>query len=209
MTIIAAEPVTYRTIDSPIGPLTLAGRDHSLSRLVIDGQRREPDRRGWQVDDTAFADVVAQLDAYFTGKSTRFDVELSLAGTHFQRRVWQAVQSIPYGQTRSYAWVAHQIGSPGASRAVGVAVGRNPVPIIVACHRVVGAGNALTGYVGGLDCKRALLALEVGCHGAWRAPRNAHQINAISDIPTRSTGHSIPATADMTPGHSGASTPSS
>jgi methylated-DNA-[protein]-cysteine S-methyltransferase len=162
MTTIAAEPVTYRTIHSPVGPLTLAGVGSTLSRLVIDGQRREPDRRGWQVDDTAFPDVAAQLDAYFNGNLTRFDVELSLAGTDFQRRVWDAVQSIPHGETRSYAWVADQIGSPGASRAVGVAVGRNPVPIIVACHRVIGAAGALTGYVGGMDCKKALLALEVG-----------------------------------------------
>lgn len=161
MTTIAAEPVTYRTIDSPIGQLTLAGLGTSLSRLVFAGQRREPDRRGWQIDDTNFPDAVAQLDAYFAGKLTRFDIELCLVGTDFQRRVWQAVQSIPYGQTRSYAWVAEQIGSPRASRAVGVAVGRNPVPIIVACHRVVGAAGALTGYVGGTDCKKALLALEV------------------------------------------------
>lgn len=160
MTTIAAEAVTCRTIDSPIGPLTLAGVDNALRRLVIAGQRREPDRCGWRVDDTAFADAVAQLDAYFSRKLTRIDVELCLAGTDFQRRVWQAVQSIPHGQTRSYAWVAERIGSPGASRAVGMAVGRNPVPIIVACHRVIGAAGALTGYVGGMECKKALLALE-------------------------------------------------
>ena len=162
MTTIAAEHVTCRTIDSPVGPLTIAGRGATVTRLVIAGQRREPDRRGWEVDDTAFAGAVAQLDAYFAGKRTRFDVDVCLAGTDFQRRVWESVQSIPYGQTRSYAWVAEQIGAPGASRAVGTAVGRNPVPIIVACHRVIGAAGALTGYVGGMDCKRALLALEIG-----------------------------------------------
>lgn len=151
---------TCRTIDSPIGPLTLAGVGTTLTRLVIAGQRREPDRRGWEADEQAFADAVAQLHAYFDGELTEFDVDVDVAGTEFQRRVWTAVQSIPYGQTRSYAEVAAQTGSPGASRAVGLAVGRNPVPIIVACHRVVGSAGNLTGYVGGMDRKRVLLAGE-------------------------------------------------
>lgn len=158
---IAAAALTCRTIDSPIGPLTLAGVGGILTRLVISGQRREPDRGGWEVDDSAFPEAVAQLGGYFEGARTDFDVELRLEGTEFQRRVWAAVQSIPYGQTRSYAYIADRIGSPGASRAVGSAVGRNPVPVIVACHRVVGSAGSPTGYVGGIDRKAALLAHEI------------------------------------------------
>lgn len=158
----AVQVLTCRTIDSPIGPLTLAGVGATLTRLVIAGQRREPDHRRWEPDGQAFGDAVAQLHAYFGGDLTAFDLDVNLAGTEFQRRVWAGVQSIPYGQTRSYAQVAAQIGSPGACRAVGLAVGRNPVPIIVACHRVVGSAGNLTGYVGGMDRKRTLLARETG-----------------------------------------------
>jgi methylated-DNA-[protein]-cysteine S-methyltransferase len=166
----AIQNLTYRTIDSPIGPVTLAGRGRTLIRLVLAGQRAETDGWGCQglqgfdgsdgFDVDAFPDAVAQLDAYFDGSLTRFDVDVQLAGTDFQRRVWAGAQAIPYGQTRSYAQIAAQIGSPGASRAVGVALGRNPVPIIVACHRVIGSAGALTGYAGGIECKKALLAHE-------------------------------------------------
>lgn len=152
--------LTCRTIDSPIGRLTLAGTGSTLTRLVIAGQRHQPDQSGWNVDQQAFPDVVAQISAYFDGVLTRFEVDTRLDGTVFQRRVWEAVQSIPYGQTRSYAHIAEQIGAPGAVRAVGAAVGRNPVPVIVACHRVVGSTGTLTGYVGGVDRKKALLARE-------------------------------------------------
>ena len=161
MTTTAARTLTYRNIASPVGELTLVGFGSTLTRLVIAGQRREPDRSSWDADDHAFGESVAALRAYFDGELTHFAVELHLDGTEFQRRVWTAVQSIPYGQTRSYAQIAQQIGSPGASRAVGVAVGRNPVPIIVGCHRVIGSDGGLTGYVGGLYRKRALLAREI------------------------------------------------
>ena len=157
----AAQRLTYRTIDSPVGRLTLAGNGTTLTRLVIQGQRHQPDRSSWHVDHRAFPEAVAQLRAYFDGELTHFDVEIHLAGTDFQQRVWDVVQLIPYGQTGSYAQIAEQIGAPGASRAVGVAVGRNPIPIIVGCHRVIGASGGLTGYVGGIDCKRSLLAREV------------------------------------------------
>lgn len=157
----SAQSLTYRTIDSPVGELTLAGTGGVLTRLVIRGQRHEPDRSGWREDDGAFGDAAAQLRSYFDGDLTRFDVEIRMAGTDFQRRVWDVVGCIPYGQTRSYAEIAHQIGARGASRAVGVAVGRNPIPIIVGCHRVIGSGGALTGYVGGVECKRSLLAREI------------------------------------------------
>ena len=162
----ALHAMTYRTIESPFGPMTLAGSGSTLMRLVIAGQRREPDCSDWHhADEQAFPDVAAQLCAYFGGETTEFDVELCLVGTDFQHRVWAAVQSIPYGQTRSYAQIAEQVGSPRASRAVGFAVGRNPVPIIVPCHRVVGAAGRLTGYVGGIDRKKALLRLEAGVSG--------------------------------------------
>ena len=151
----------YRIVDSPVGPLTLAGVDGVLHHLRMTGQTHEPDRSGWQpAADGAFADVAEQLSAYIAGELTGFDVALSLAGTDFQRRVWAALRTIPYGETRSYGQIAAQLGAPGASRAVGLANGRNPIGIIVPCHRVIGAGGAMTGYGGGLDRKRLLLALE-------------------------------------------------
>src|ERR1700747_3752943 len=152
--------IVFRTIDNPVGLLTLAGRDGTLAHLRMIGQTHEPSRAGWERDDDAFTDVVEQLGGYFAGELTTFDVELVLAGTQFQRRVWAALQTIPYGQTRSYGEIAAQIGAPSASRAVGLANGRNPIGIIVPCHRVIGASGSLTGYGGGLDRKRALLELE-------------------------------------------------
>ena len=153
--------VHYRTVPSPVGPLTLAGVGSTLMHLRMADQTHEPDRSGWEPDPGAFGDVAAQLEEYFTGARTEFDVETELIGTEFQRRVWSALQTIPYGQTRSYGEIAEQVGSPGASRAVGLANGRNPVAIIVPCHRVIGAAGAMTGYGGGLERKRTLLDLEV------------------------------------------------
>ncbi|MGW4100237.1 MULTISPECIES: methylated-DNA--[protein]-cysteine S-methyltransferase [unclassified Mycobacterium] len=150
----------YRTMDSPVGLLTLAGRDGKLMHLRMVDQTYEPSREGWDADDTAFSDAVDQLSAYFAGDRTEFDLELDMVGTQFQRRVWEALQTIPYGETCSYGEIARQIGSPSASRAVGLANGHNPIGIIVPCHRVIGANGSLTGYGGGLDRKRALLELE-------------------------------------------------
>jgi len=152
--------IHYRTIDSPIGPLALAGRGRVLTNLRMVHQTHEPNRTGWVPDDRAFPEVVDQLGAYFAGKRTDFDLELGLAGSEFQRRVWRALLTIPYGETRSYGQVAEQIGASGAARAVGLANGRNPIAIIVPCHRVIGASGSLTGYGGGLDRKRSLLELE-------------------------------------------------
>ncbi|EKF25711.1 methylated-DNA-[]-cysteine S-methyltransferase family protein [Mycolicibacterium hassiacum DSM 44199] len=149
-------------IDSPIGPLTLAGVDGRLRHLRMVDQTHEPSREHWQPDDTVFPDVVDQLDAYFAGDLKEFDVALDLVGTAFQRKVWAALLTIPYGETRSYGEIARQIGSPGASRAVGLANGHNPVAIIVPCHRVIGANGGLTGYGGGLERKRMLLDMEKG-----------------------------------------------
>jgi len=150
----------YRCVPSPVGPLTLAGEAATLTHLLMADQRHGPDRSGWKYDAGAFGDVAEQLDAYFAGALTDFDVEVRLLGTEFQRRVWAALRKIPYGQTRSYGQIAEEIGAPGASRAVGAANGRNPVAIIVPCHRVIGADGAMTGYAGGLDRKRTLLDLE-------------------------------------------------
>ena len=123
-------------------------------------QTYEPCHNGWEPDDTAFPEAVDQLESYFAGELFDFDLDLDLVGTKFQRSVWAALLTIPYGETRSYREIAVQIGAPGASRAVGLANGHNPIGIIVPCHRVIGANGSLTGYGGGLDRKRALLALE-------------------------------------------------
>jgi methylated-DNA-[protein]-cysteine S-methyltransferase len=152
----------YRTIDSPIGPLTLAGHDDVLTNLRMEDQTHEPRRDGWSLDERAFPKVVDQLAAYFAGELTEFDVTLDLQGTAFQRRVWSALLEIPYGRTESYGEVARRVGEPSAFRAVGTANGRNPVAIIVPCHRVIGASGTLVGYGGGLDRKRTLLELERG-----------------------------------------------
>jgi methylated-DNA-[protein]-cysteine S-methyltransferase len=150
----------YRTIDSPIGPLTLAGRGPVLTNLRMVDQTYEPSRSHWSLDPGAFSAAVDQLDAYFAGELTDFDLELDLRGTDFQQRVWKALLTVPYGETRSYGEIAEQIGAPGSARAVGLANGRNPIAIIVPCHRVIGANGSLTGYGGGLERKQALLELE-------------------------------------------------
>jgi methylated-DNA-[protein]-cysteine S-methyltransferase len=152
--------IQFRTVDSPVGLLTLAGRDGRLMHLRMVDQTYEPSHDGWQRDGAAFPDAVEQLESYFAGELFDFDLNLDLVGTSFQRNVWQALLTIPYGETRSYGEIASQIGSPSASRAVGLANGHNPIGIIVPCHRVIGSNGSLTGYGGGLDRKRALLALE-------------------------------------------------
>jgi methylated-DNA-[protein]-cysteine S-methyltransferase len=152
---------TYRTIDSPVGVLTLAGRDGVLTNLRMDDQAHAPaDQPDWEPDDAAFDAVAEQLGAYFAGELTDFDVDLRLQGTPFQQQVWAALREIPYGETWSYGELADHIGKPGAARAVGLANGRNPVGIIVPCHRVIGADGSLTGYGGGLPRKQVLLQLE-------------------------------------------------
>jgi methylated-DNA-[protein]-cysteine S-methyltransferase len=152
--------IQYRTIDSPIGLLTLAGCGSVLSNLRMVDQTYEPSRTDWSPDQQAFDKAVEQLRAYFAGELTAFDLDLDLQGTEFQRRVWRALLTIPYGETRSYGEIAAQIGAPGAARAVGLANGHNPIAIIVPCHRVIGANGSLTGFGGGLGRKRTLLDLE-------------------------------------------------
>ncbi|MFG2309996.1 methylated-DNA--[protein]-cysteine S-methyltransferase [Streptomyces sp. NPDC048566] len=153
----------HHVIDSPYGPLTLVADDGVLAGLYMAGQRHRPAQETFgERDDTILGEVTEQLDAYFAGESRRFTVPLRLTGTPFQRAVWKQLQAIPYGRTRTYGELAEALGNPGASRAVGLANGRNPVGIIVPCHRVVGADGALTGYGGGLDRKQRLLDFESG-----------------------------------------------
>jgi methylated-DNA-[protein]-cysteine S-methyltransferase len=151
----------YRTMRSPVGTLTLAGNTATLRHLNMTEQNHPPaDADRWKKDAKAFGDVVNQLEAYFAGDLRKFTVDYELEGTDFQRRVWGALEKIPYGQTRSYGEVAVAINRDGAQRAVGLANGRNPVAIIVPCHRVIGASGRLVGYGGGLDRKVRLLELE-------------------------------------------------
>ncbi len=155
--------ITYSEIDSPIGPLLLYGTSRGLSGVEMTKQRHfEGKQSHWKRDDTRWRDAAKQLREYFQGKRQDFDVPLDLAGTDFQRKVWSALQKIPYGRTASYADIARRIRNPKAMRAVGLANGRNPVAIIVPCHRVIGADGSLTGYGGGLERKRTLLDLESG-----------------------------------------------
>jgi methylated-DNA-[protein]-cysteine S-methyltransferase len=167
---ISASQRSHAVIDSPIGPLTLIVRDGRLTGVHMEVTRYEPDAAalGEAVPcdaDPVLAAAASQLDAYFSGELTSFDLPLDLEGTGFQRTVWQGLQSIPYGVTISYGELARRIGQPSASRAVGLANGRNPVSIIVPCHRVIGADGSLTGYGGGMDRKRFLLGLELRVSG--------------------------------------------
>ncbi len=151
----------FRIVDSPVGPLTVAGTGTVLTHLRMRDQTHPPaGRDNWVRDHSILPQVVEQLGEYFDGEREHFDVELLLDGTAFQRQVWRALVDIPYGETESYGQLAMRIDRPGASRAVGLANGRNPIAIIVPCHRVIGASGSLTGYGGGLDNKRTLLDLE-------------------------------------------------
>ncbi|MCS0600017.1 methylated-DNA--[protein]-cysteine S-methyltransferase [Streptomyces sp. LP11] len=156
----------HTVIDSPYGPLTLvADADGALCGLYMAGQRHRPPEESFGPPDRGprcFGEAEEQLTAYFAGELTEFTVQLALCGTPFQRSVWTQLSRIPYGETRTYGQLAHTLGNTGASRAVGLANGRNPVGIIVPCHRVLGTGGALTGYGGGLDRKRRLLDFERG-----------------------------------------------
>jgi methylated-DNA-[protein]-cysteine S-methyltransferase len=147
----------YDIVGSPIGELLLVGDGESLTKLDFDPAHVRP---GWRREPAAFADASDQLDAYFAGELRTFDLLLAPSGTPFQRQVWEALTAIPYGETTSYGELAESIGRPGSARAVGAANGRNPIAIVVPCHRVIGADSTLTGYAGGLDAKLTLLTLE-------------------------------------------------
>lgn len=153
---------TYTTtVDSPLGGLVLLGDGEAVTALCLPTHRHRPQIPDGAVEDAApFAEVAAQLGDYFGGGRRTFDLPMSPRGTEFQRAVWRALADIPYGRTTSYGALAAAIGRPTAVRAVGLANGRNPLPILIPCHRVIGADGALTGYGGGMDAKRLLLDLE-------------------------------------------------
>ena len=151
------------TFESPIGALLLMSDGTSLTGLHTDNDKHRPAvQPDWVRDDNVapFAQTIAQLKAYFDGALTEFDLPLAAQGTAFQMTVWRELRNIPYGETISYAELARRIGRPTASRAVGHSNARNPISIIVPCHRVIGADHSLTGYAGGLDRKRTLLQHE-------------------------------------------------
>ena len=162
---------TQSVVASPIGPLTLVAAGGALAGVYMDAQRHLPGTVAEAApasqdgpDAAPLAAAARQLTEYFAGQRTEFDLPLEMAGTDFQRRVWAALREIPYGETVSYGELARGLGKASASRAVGLANGKNPIGIIVPCHRVVGADGSLTGYGGGLDRKRYLLTFERGAH---------------------------------------------
>ena len=163
--------IVQTTFQSPLGPMTLAATDKGLAGLWFDGQKHLPPELSgqspadpvWRTDDShpVLRETSRQLTDYFAGQRDHFDLPLDLAGgTGFQQAVWQALLGIAQGETASYGDISSRIGKPAAVRAVGAAVGRNPVSVIVPCHRVIGSNGSLTGYAGGLDRKTALLKLE-------------------------------------------------
>lgn len=163
-TATATDSLFYTTMDSPIGQLLLLGDDRALHGLYMqDGRKPVRISPQWQRSAAPFADVRAQLQEYFAGERVAFETPLAgMDGAGFERRVWRALTDIPYGETVSYGEIAKRVGQPSAARAVGLANGRNPIAVIVPCHRVIGANGTLTGYGGGLERKRLLLELEQG-----------------------------------------------
>ena len=156
----------YCELSTRIGRLLLAGDEAGLRRISFQsGLRPAQVAEGWQRTEEPFREAITQLDAYLAGRLERFDLALAPEGTPFQREVWSALRAIPYGKTVSYGELARQLGRPAASRAVGAANGRNPIPIVIPCHRVIGADGSLTGFGGGLAIKRQLLDLEAGSPG--------------------------------------------
>lgn len=157
----SAEALVYGYLESPVGHLLLvADADHLRGISFPDGSRKQEPQAGWRRDDAYFPDTSAQLRAYFAGELTEFSLPLLFDGTAFQNAVWQALSDIPYGETTSYGALASTIGNAKACRAVGAANGANPLPIVVPCHRVIGADNSLTGFGGGVDVKHFLLTHE-------------------------------------------------
>lgn len=164
------QPTIYTLMSSPLGPILLARNDAGLTHInfqqgndhVIDVAARVAD--GWQRDDTAsddiFADTITQLTEYFAGKRTNFDLPLAPSGTDFQQKVWAELCRIPFGETITYGELAQRINQPTAARAVGAANGKNPLPVVVPCHRVIGSSGTLIGYAGGIQIKATLLSIE-------------------------------------------------
>ena len=156
----------YTTMDTPIGELTLIGDEDALTGVFMGPTPVDP---SWTHDPAPLAEAVAQIEQYFAGERTEFDVPLAPRGTEFQHRVWGMLREIPYGETTTYGALAVRLGNPRTVRAVGLANGRNPLPIIVPCHRVIGADGSLVGFGGGLERKRALLAHEAEVREGFRS----------------------------------------
>jgi methylated-DNA-[protein]-cysteine S-methyltransferase len=155
------DAVCYTHIESPAGTLLLAIGDEGLQLISFpDGRHARQPEPDWREDRKPLEPVIRQLNAYFAGKLQEFDLTLDPHGTPFQLSVWKRLLDIPYGETISYGELARRIGNPAASRAVGLANGSNPIPIVIPCHRVIGSNGKLTGYGGGLPTKEKLLALE-------------------------------------------------
>lgn len=153
--------IMYTIIDSPLGGILLARSPLGLTCINFqDGSEPIHPPAGWQLEPQALAEAARQVRAYFDGELQQFEQTLSPGGTAFQQQVWRAMQEIPYGETQTYASLARRVGRPLAARAVGSASSRNPLPVVVPCHRVVGSDGSLTGYSGGLHLKQALLNLE-------------------------------------------------
>lgn len=152
----------FTQYESPLGRLLLAASEEGLSGIYFEEHRHFKGSAGWQpaINLAPLQEAARQLDEYFAGKRIAFNLPLDMQGTEFQRKVWHALMEIPFGQTISYAEQAKRIGKPGAVRAVGAAIGRNPISIVIPCHRVIGTSGRLTGYAGGIERKSALLALE-------------------------------------------------
>ena len=161
-------PLSYTNMPSPVGALTLVASDAGLVAVLWAQDDVDRVRLGEMIEDDGHPVLVAaaaQLEEYFAGTRTAFDLPLDMRGTEFQKRVWAALLTIPFGETRSYGEIARAIGHPSASRAVGAANGRNPISIVAPCHRVIGANGSLTGFAGGIEAKRLLLGLEKPADG--------------------------------------------
>ncbi len=159
----AGKRYVYKKVDSPVGTLTLVATDKGLAGILWENDRPRRVLFNIETEDKrhpVLVETERQLKEYFAGQRQEFALKLDLAGTAFQRKVWNALSTIPFGETRSYGQIARQIGKPGAARAAGAANGRNPVSIVAPCHRVIGANGKLTGFAGGLDIKAHLLAFE-------------------------------------------------
>ena len=166
---VSAGTATHATIRSSLGDLTVVARDGSVTGLYFPHHWHLPDRAGFgEYRDAGFDDVRRQLEEYLAGERREFDLPVETAGSPFQERVWQLIRQIPYGTTVSYGELARELGDGATAQEVGAAVGRNPVSIIIPCHRVVGASGGLTGYAGGLRRKRTLLDLEQDVAGRAR-----------------------------------------
>jgi len=162
----------YDLIDTPLGELLVAGDEDGIRRINFQqGNQPFPIGADWKRDRRFMGEAAAQLKAYFAGSLKRFDLRLAPQGSDFQRRVWRALQGIPYGVLVAYQDIADEIGNSKACRAVGAANGKNPIPIVIPCHRVVGSNGKLTGFAGGLHLKEYLIELESAAYAGGRARR--------------------------------------